>query len=166
MFIKELTDAECHLFLSEQRFGRISCALENQPYTVPFHFAFDGEDYLYVFATFGQKIEWMRANPLVCVEVDDIQNQFEWFSLVIFGSYEELPDSPEFAEDRAAAYALLSRHAMWWQPGFVIGSHPKMPMDEKPIFFRVHIDQITGRQAFPEDLPFGENLGMTLPKPG
>ena len=113
MFIKELTTGESFEFLTEKQFGRIACARENQPYVVPFHFAFDGDKQLYAFSTLGQKIEWMRANPLVCVEVDDIKNQFEWTSLVIFGRYKELPDTPEFASERTRAYELLSRRAMW-----------------------------------------------------
>lgn len=29
-------------------------------------------DYIYVLSTFGQKIEWMRTNPKVCVEIEEI----------------------------------------------------------------------------------------------
>lgn len=164
MYIKELTDTECLQMLIEKRFGRISCSREDQPYTVPLHFAFDGADYLYVFATFGQKIDWMRANPLVCVEVDDIKNQFEWVSLVIFGSYEELPDLSEFEDERATAYKLLSRQAMWWQPGYVTGSHNSLLQDNKPIFFRIFINKITGRQAISDDPPFESDVERISPQ--
>ena len=34
----------------------------------------DDNDYLYSFSTVGQKIEWMRANPNVCVETDEVTN--------------------------------------------------------------------------------------------
>ena len=112
MFIKELTTEKCYEILTEKRVGRLACARENQPYVVPFHFAFDGGEHFYAFSTLGQKIEWMRANPLVCVEVDDIKNQFEWTSFIIFGRYEELPDTPEFASERTRAYELLSRRSM------------------------------------------------------
>ena len=78
MFIKELETGECFEILTEKRFGRLACARENQPYIVPFHFVYDGQKLLYAFSTLGHKIEWMRANPLVCVEADDINNQFEW----------------------------------------------------------------------------------------
>jgi uncharacterized protein len=59
MFIKELTKNECVKSLTEKGLGRLACAHENQPYVVPFHFAFDGGNYLYAFSTLGQKIEWM-----------------------------------------------------------------------------------------------------------
>jgi len=152
MFIKELTTGESFKFLTEKQFGRIACARENQPYVVPFHFAFDDNKQLYAFSTLGQKIEWMRSNPLVCVEVDDIKNQFEWTSLVIFGRFEELPDAPEFASERNRAYELLSRRAMWWQPAYVAGAHrPSSAADDKPIYFRIFIDKITGHRAVSDE---------------
>jgi nitroimidazol reductase NimA-like FMN-containing flavoprotein (pyridoxamine 5'-phosphate oxidase superfamily) len=33
----------------------------------------------------------MRRNPKVCVQTDEIQNQGEWISVVVYGEYEELP---------------------------------------------------------------------------
>ncbi len=163
MFIRELTTAECFEFLTEKQFGRLACARENQPYVVPFHFAFDGDKQLYAFSTLGQKIEWMRANPLVCVEVDDIKNQFEWTSLVIFGRFEELPDAPEFANERTRAYELLSRRAMWWQPAYVVGAHRAPATDEKPIYFRIFIDKITGHRAVSDESSLERNEGKIVP---
>ena len=156
MFIKELTAEECFGILAERRVGRIACARENQPYIVPFHFAFDGGECLYVFSTLGQKIEWMRANPLVCVEVDEIKNQFEWTSLVVFGRYEELPDTPEFTNERIRAHELLSLRAMWWQPAFVVGAHC-VSADTEPIYFRITIDKITGHRAVSDEPSFKPN---------
>jgi len=46
----------------------------------------------YAFTTCGQKIEWMRANPLICVEVDEVAADDQWRSLVAIWRYEELPD--------------------------------------------------------------------------
>ena len=40
----------------------------NEPYVVPMYFAYE-TDYLCGLSTFGRKIEWMRANPKVCVKV-------------------------------------------------------------------------------------------------
>ncbi len=93
----------------------------------------------------------MRANPLVCVEVDDIKNQFEWISLVVFGCYEELPDAPEFAAARTRSFELLSRHLMWWQPAYVAGAHRAPAANEKPIYFRIIIDTVTGHRAVSDE---------------
>jgi len=84
MEINEMTTEECGAFLERASVGRLGCSLENQPYVVPIHFAYDS-GYLYVFATFGQKVKWMRANPRVCVQTDEIQNQSEWISVIAYG---------------------------------------------------------------------------------
>ncbi len=150
MFIKELETSECFEILAEKRLGRLACCRENQPYIVPFHFVYDGRNSLYAFSTLGQKIEWMRTNPLVCVESDDINNQFEWTSLVLFGRYEELPETSEFEAARNQAYELLSSRAMWRQPAFATGAHRQIT-DGKPIYFRIHIETITGHRTVSDE---------------
>ena len=60
------------------------------PYIVPIYFAYE-PDHIYGFTTLGQKVEWMRANPLVCVEVDEVLSHFRWSSVVVVGRYENLP---------------------------------------------------------------------------
>ena len=152
MFVKELTNSECLEILTEKRLGRLASAKENQPYIVPFHFAFDGQTVIYAFSTLGQKIEWMRLNPLVCVEVDDIVNQSEWTSLVIFGRYEELPDTFEFEAERKHAHELLSSHPMWWQPAFAAGIHRREKANDEPIYYRIHIGAISGHRALQGEL--------------
>lgn len=146
MHIKKLTVEECRHTLKENRIGRLACARDNQPYVVPFQFVIEN-DFLYSFSTFGRKIEWMRTNPLVCVEVDGIKNQFEWTSFVIFGRFEELFETPEFEEMRIHAFDLLSRYPMWWEPGFVTGTHNPDQANITPIYFRIHIETISGHRA-------------------
>src|ERR1022692_3975080 len=71
MFIEEMTEAECLTTLARTRLGRLACAHKNKPYVVPIYFVYE-KFYLYGFTTPGQKVEWMRSNPLVCVELDEI----------------------------------------------------------------------------------------------
>ncbi|MFZ1700924.1 MAG: pyridoxamine 5'-phosphate oxidase family protein [Pyrinomonadaceae bacterium] len=166
MFIKEMKTEECFEVLTAKRIGRLACVHENQPYIVPFHFAFDGSMYFYAFSTLGQKIEWMRSNPLVCVEVDDMKNQFEWTSLIAFGRYEELPDTPEFEAERTRAYETLSRHPMWWQPVYVARDYRTPGTDDKPIYFRILVEKITGRRGVPDKSSLEMNVGkITANKP-
>jgi hypothetical protein len=79
--------------------GRLGCSLDNQPYLVPVCIAYE-LDYIYVFSTSGQKIEWMRANPKVCMEINEITNRAGWVSVIVNGRYQELPES-QYAEERA-----------------------------------------------------------------
>ena len=84
MEVNEMAAEECKVVLEHASLGRLGCSYENQPYVVPIYFAYDS-GYLYVFSTFGQKVKWMRANPKVCVQTDQIENQSEWISVVVNG---------------------------------------------------------------------------------
>jgi len=128
---------------------------------VPVYFAYDN-GYLYSFATVGQKIEWMRANPLVCVEADEVVSPEQWVSVIVFGRYEELPDTPEWQGTRTAAHTLLKRNAVWWEPAYVktILHGTQRPL--VPVFYRIHCLQITGHRATPEPVtPANARLSMT-----
>ena len=92
--IQEMTRQESLDLLTRTHFFKLACAQGNQPYVVPCYFAYNNNS-LYSFSTVGQKIDWMRANPLVCVEADEVVSPEEWVSVIVFGRYEELPDTPD-----------------------------------------------------------------------
>jgi nitroimidazol reductase NimA-like FMN-containing flavoprotein (pyridoxamine 5'-phosphate oxidase superfamily) len=147
MFIQEMSESACLKALARARLGRLACAHHNQPYVVPIYFVYEGS-YLYAFTTLGQKVEWMRSNPLVCVELDEMENSDQWASIVIFGRYEELPDTPEGKRARLHGHGVLQVHGSWWEPGAsYTHRNPDRPMT--PIFYRIRIDRISGRRATP-----------------
>jgi nitroimidazol reductase NimA-like FMN-containing flavoprotein (pyridoxamine 5'-phosphate oxidase superfamily) len=150
MFIHEMTEGECIEALKKASWGRLACARENKPYVVPLYIAFEGR-HLYGFSTLGQKIEWMRSNPHVCVEIDERTSQDKWMSVIVFGRYEELPNEPQYEPARVQAHTLLQRRTMWWEPAFVSSSHRDSPHSFTPIFFRIHIDNMTGHRATPDE---------------
>ena len=147
MFIHEMSRAECNEALSRAKFGRLACAHENQPYVLPFNFAFDGGNYLYCFTTLGLKVDWMRSNPLVCFEIDEVENHNHWSTVIVFGSYEELPDKPEFETARRHAHEFLQTRVMWWEPAYISREHRDNPHSLTPIFFRIKIENVTGHRA-------------------
>jgi nitroimidazol reductase NimA-like FMN-containing flavoprotein (pyridoxamine 5'-phosphate oxidase superfamily) len=166
MLIREMSESDCLNVLRRTRFGRLACAHENQPYVVPIYFVYE-QSYLYGFTTLGQKVEWMRCNPLVCVELDQVVDDEQWMSIIILGRYEELPDTPEEEvleahkprsrtasptwrqRERLHAHELLQEHAKWWEPGCASCTHRDPDQAVEPIFYRICIDRISGRQATP-----------------
>jgi nitroimidazol reductase NimA-like FMN-containing flavoprotein (pyridoxamine 5'-phosphate oxidase superfamily) len=146
MVIESMSDRECRELLARTHIARLGCSLDNQPYVVPIHVDYyDG--CLYGFSMLGQKIEWMRANPLVCVEVDDLTTRRDWESVVVLGVYEELGD-PRFALARSDAESLFQRHPVWWEPATVPLSGRQ---SRSPIVYRILINSMSGRRARRED---------------
>lgn len=145
MLIHELTRQASLDVLASTHLGRLACSQWMQPYIVPFHFAYQNSC-LYSFSMPGQKIDWMRANPLVCVEADHMRRE-QWTTVVVFGRYEELSDTAEMLSERALALRLLQQKAEWWEPGIVKITQGGTPPALDSIFYRINIVQITGRHA-------------------
>jgi nitroimidazol reductase NimA-like FMN-containing flavoprotein (pyridoxamine 5'-phosphate oxidase superfamily) len=149
MLINDMTSKECSEMLARTSFGRLGCARDNQPYVVPIYFAYE-PDHLYGFSTVGQKISWMRANPKVCVEVDEVTNHFEWMSVIVNGRYQELPDTPEFQSERRNAQLVLEKRMLWWQTAYVAEQLRAKSQATEPLFYCIQIDSMTGHRAAPD----------------
>ena len=145
MEINGMTGEDCSAFLERASLGRLGCSYENQPYAVPIRFAYEN-GYLYVFSTFGQKVKWMRANSKVCVQTDEIQNQGEWMSVIVYGDYEELRE-PQYTDEREHARSLLAKRSHWWLNAL---GERQMRVGENsidPLFFRIRIQTMSGLRA-------------------
>lgn len=96
----------------------------------------------------GHKIEWMRENPLVCVEIDDVRAPDDWSSVVVIGRYEELSEQ---TSELVYAHELLRKRPMWWEPGSVPVAGSTVQRPSKPVFYRISVGRVTGRVALPSD---------------
>jgi len=88
---RELTADEIDAFLRGQRVARLGCQGDGEAYVVPVIYGYDGESVVAV-TTEGRKVALLRANPRVCVEVDeyDVDGRGSWRSVIAQGVYEEL----------------------------------------------------------------------------
>jgi nitroimidazol reductase NimA-like FMN-containing flavoprotein (pyridoxamine 5'-phosphate oxidase superfamily) len=145
MTINELTHEECSAFLARASFGHLGCSLNDQPYVVPIYLEYD-DGYLYVLSTQGQKMEWMRQNPKICVQIDEIKNEEIWTSIVVNGTFQELPE-PQFTRERAHARKLLEKRVRWWEPALAERQLKSVQDIIEPLFFRIHIDSVSGFRA-------------------
>jgi len=146
MVIHELTASQCRELLGRMHLGRLACAKADQPYITPIFFYYDaGQDSLFSFSTLGQKIDWMRGNPKVCVEVDEIIGQSNWRTVLVFGRYEEIDDSAAGRVLRTVVQAKLEGQPGWWVPGAA-----KLAGGQEhhvAVLYRVRIDRLSGRHA-------------------
>jgi nitroimidazol reductase NimA-like FMN-containing flavoprotein (pyridoxamine 5'-phosphate oxidase superfamily) len=145
MLIHELTPTECRDILSRAHLCRLACSRGGQPYLVPISFAYDPDSScLFCFSMIGKKIEWMRRNPKVCVEVEDVDDRFHWTTILIFGRYDEILDGSEERINRQRALEMFGHHAEWWLPGaatFSSADHHDV------VIYRILVESMTGRRA-------------------
>jgi len=150
MRIHELNDSECREILSRASMARLGCSLNDQPYVVPVGIAYE-ENEIYVFSTQGQKIKWMRSNPKVCVQVDEIRAQSDWASVIANGEYQELPE-PQFEQERAHARRLMQQRHHWWLNAMAERRIHLRDEEIRPLFFRIRISSVTGLRATAEGI--------------
>jgi nitroimidazol reductase NimA-like FMN-containing flavoprotein (pyridoxamine 5'-phosphate oxidase superfamily) len=145
MRIVEISQDECKDLLNRTSVGRLACSLENQPYVVPMCFVYES-DHLYVFSTLGQKIKWMRQNPKVCLQADQVVDRSNWISVVLSGTFAELREAGE----KSHARERLAKFSDWWQTPLAERREHISDLSIEPIFFRVDIASMSGLRGISE----------------
>ena len=145
MLIHELNRAECRALLQRNTVGRLGYARFDQPYIVPIHFSFDVErNAIYGFSMVGEKVECMRRNPRVCLEVEEILDKNNWSTVLVVGRYREIHRDAREAEARRRAEQLFRNRGEWWLPG---AAKLASKEHEHAVIYRISIDRLTGRRA-------------------
>ena len=150
MRIVQISEEECKELLGRISVGRLACSLNDQPYIVPVYFAYEPE-YLSIFSTVGKKIRWMRQNPKVCVQIDEIASRDNWTSVVVDGTYVELRE-PQYTADKERAREQLGQSADWWLAPLAERREQIDDLSIQPVFFRVDVQSMSGLRGIPEAL--------------
>ena len=132
-----LSEDRARALLSERRVGRLGCVDNGEPYVVPINYVFD-DGTIYSHSLPGRKIDALRAHPRACLQVDEIEDDFNWRSVLAYGDFEEirLPD-----DRRAVLRKLLERFPLL-TPVESVMAQDASALDS--IAFRIRIDHITG----------------------
>ncbi|MFP5075677.1 pyridoxamine 5'-phosphate oxidase family protein [Rhizobium sp. YIM 134829] len=146
-----MSRAECAVFLREHEVGSLGCIYNGKPYVVPIRFVFD-EDRIYSFSLPGEKIESMRQDPQVCIQVYAEETAQSWKSVLVRGTYHELPDDEDGHSSHMRAWSLLQKRGNWWEPGaYKPDSLAPSGTSLAPIFYQIQVEQISGRIAAASD---------------
>lgn len=141
-----LSHEEIDHVLSRQVVGRIGCHADGITYVVPISFAYDGE-FVYCFTQEGLKVSLMRKNPQVCFQTDDLENMANWKSVIVWGTFEELPEGRERKEalnkllDRALP--MISSERVHQSADWPFTNHCTDTV--QGIVFRIRLTKKTGR---------------------
>ena len=148
----KLSAEEIEEVLNHQIIGRIGCHADGLTYVVPVSFAYDGV-YVYVRTFEGLKLEMMRKNAQVCLQVDILENMANWKSVIAWGEFEELPD----VKERNKALQKLIDRTLPMISSQTAHLSAQWPFPEhniekiEGIVFRIRLDRKTGR--FEKNLP-------------
>lgn len=134
--MKTLAEEEGRALLSTRGIGRLGCVDNGEPYVVPINYVFaDGSVYSHSLP--GRKIEALRAHRRACIQVDQIENDFKWRSVIAFGNFEEI----RVPSERSSILGkLLARFPLLTPVESVMARET----EPNSIVFRIRIDRITG----------------------
>jgi nitroimidazol reductase NimA-like FMN-containing flavoprotein (pyridoxamine 5'-phosphate oxidase superfamily) len=135
--LKALPEEEARALLSGRRIGRLGCVDNGEPYVVPINYVFV-EGTIYSHSLPGRKIDALRAHPRACLQVDEIQNDFEWRSVIAYGDFEEIRTP---SERRSILGKLLARFPQLTPVESVMAQDASAP---DSVVFRIRIDRMTG----------------------
>ncbi len=133
--IEPLGKEDARALLQAHQLGRLGCNVNQEPYVLPINYLYTGED-LYMHSLPGLKIRAMRAQPQICLQVDEVVDDYNWKSVIVFGEYEEITEADEREQILGAMFQRLPHLTP-------VESQIKQEQAET-IVFRLRINRITG----------------------
>jgi nitroimidazol reductase NimA-like FMN-containing flavoprotein (pyridoxamine 5'-phosphate oxidase superfamily) len=135
--ISRLTPEQSYALLRGGRVAHLGMVEPAGPYVIPINYAFDGE-YVYLHSLPGRKVEAMRSDPRVCVQVDEVRDDFCWKSVLAFGRAEEMKNQAERAHVLSLLLALFPHLT---PVESLMADDAAAPA---PLVFRIPVERVTG----------------------
>jgi nitroimidazol reductase NimA-like FMN-containing flavoprotein (pyridoxamine 5'-phosphate oxidase superfamily) len=135
--ITTLSVEEARALLRSARLARLGCIAGDEPYVVPVNYVFDDRCAI-SHSLPGRKITAMRERPRVCLQVDEVKDQFNWKSVLAYGTFEEITNPDERARGLSTLLSLFPRLT---PVETLIAEDANAPA---PIVYRIRIDRVTG----------------------
>jgi nitroimidazol reductase NimA-like FMN-containing flavoprotein (pyridoxamine 5'-phosphate oxidase superfamily) len=138
---RELSREEIEAMLLRNNVGRIAFSFHDRVDVQPIHYVYE-RGWLYGRTSEGDKIASLKHNQWIAFEIDEVEDVFDWRSIVIHGSIWILHPrgSPRAEEVWAKAAELVNRIV----PG-ALTEHD--PVAFRQILFRIAVGDVRGREA-------------------
>ena len=138
--ILEMHRDEIDALLGRVAYGHLACSRDGQPYVIPIYYTYDAGD-IYLFTTVGLKSEIIASNSKVCLQVEDVNDDGSWRSVVVMGDAEEVAEPRELERItslvRSVNPELLPAHAIKWANDWM-----RKNVD---VVYRIAVRSITGK---------------------
>lgn len=138
---RELDPTECMAILDRHHVGRMAFGRKDMVDIEPIHYVHH-DGWLYGRTGPGTKMEVLTHNRWVAFEVDEIDALFDWRSVVVKGGFYMLR-----ADGSAAEREIYDRGVEVLRRLVPETMTPDDPFPDRAIIFRIHIDEMFGREA-------------------
>ena len=139
-----MSERESRALMRRNHVGRLCFLNEGQPDVTPVHYG-TANDWIFIRSAPGTKMEAVAHHPYVAFEVDELDDTFDWRSVVAHGTIYLLPRDGTPIERKQLDRALRALRA--FMPATLTEDDPTPTRD---IIYGIHVDALTGRMAEPE----------------
>ena len=159
--VEEMGNKEIEGLLKTIGYGHLACSRDNEPYVVPIHYVY-AKPYVYIYTTLGKKAEIINENPRICLQIEDVIDQKNWKSAIVYGTAEQVTDEPE----RQTALDAITETNPTLTPAVSIRWMDNWVRENIEVIYRVTPTQMTGRTSVlrsEESAPIipGKKLGQS-----
>lgn len=139
--VRELNTGACRALLARNSIGRLAFSFQDRVDIRPLSYVFDDE-WIFGRTSPGEKLLTVRHHRWVAFQVDEIEDELNWSSVVAHGPFQIL-DEGESAQHRELL-AQARRAIREENPG---AFSPTDPTPERSFIFGVAVQEYRGRAA-------------------
>jgi nitroimidazol reductase NimA-like FMN-containing flavoprotein (pyridoxamine 5'-phosphate oxidase superfamily) len=143
--IEEMSREDMKDMLRQVGYGHLGCSRNNEPYVVPVHYAYS-EAFIYLYTTEGKKVEIIRENPRVCLQVESVTDNQNWKSVIVTGDAEQVVNE----EEREKALEMIAEINPTLMPAVSVHWMDSWVRENVEVILRLEAKLMTGRATVEE----------------
>jgi len=140
--VREMSNKGIEELLSRIGYGHLACCLNDKPYVIPIHYAYDGTN-VHIYTTEGKKSDIIGKNPNVCLQIEDVRTNRHWKSVIVTGKAKLLTDEKK----RDAALKAIVEVNPGLTPAVSIRWMDSWVRENIPVIYSIRPVTKTGRES-------------------
>ncbi len=149
--VKDLKQEDCIELLRENYIGRLGYVIGKNPFVVPITYYYhEGKgNGIISYSLGGHKIDAMRNNRCISLQIDEIKSASHWKSVLVHGEFEELKqiDAKNLLRQFSQGVKNIINRSTGENVQFIHEFSSKLQSKgSSPIVYRINILEITGKQ--------------------
>jgi len=147
--MKNLSNSESITLLKDNYIGHLSYIAQGSPFTIPITYYYDKISYAIIsYSAEGHKMDSMRKNSEVALEVEEIESNNNWQSVLVHGTFEELhgSDAKYYLHEFTEGVKSIITQKEHTHPEFISEFSSKSSSKKIPVVYRIKIEEITGKR--------------------
>lgn len=135
--------------LNDNYIARLAYIANSTPYIVPITYYFNEKENIIIsYSNEGHKINAMRLNPSVSIQIDEIESLEKWKTLLLIGEFEELNGSEAkmYLHSFSKNVKKILAEKETKNPEVINSFSSKLSSGTIPIIYRIKIQEVFGRK--------------------